>query len=182
MENPLYVKKYGEVTREIKTEPILFFKIYFFVFLVRRSLLWLIIVFLGDYVEIQIAAVCITNGLQFAWVLISRPFKRWIMNFIEIYIEFIALIVSLSLYLFLIFPDEIDAIGIYIIIAWITAVLASSIISFAELIWKIKEWCNNQKTKRKISNTTKTIETLPTIMCSSPSELTRVKRLRLSQA
>ena len=39
------------------------------------------------------------------------------MNFIEIYIEFIALIASLSLYLFLIFPDEIDAIGMYIIIA-----------------------------------------------------------------
>ena len=77
----------------------------------------------------------------------ARPFDRLMINIVDIYIDFIALIVSLSHVIFITSPEESDGIGKFIIIAIITAIIATLSLGFVNTLIRIKEWWQNRKIK-----------------------------------
>ena len=109
------------------------------------------IILLGENDDVQIGAASFINFIHFIWLVIAKPFNRRIMNIIEIYVDFIVVIASLSHSLFIILPDESDSIGLYIIIACITAILASATLGFIDSTQKIKDWCKNRKRKTQVA-------------------------------
>ena len=77
----------------------------------------------------------------------AKPFEKRAINMVEIYTDFVALIVSLSHSLFIISPEESDGIGMFIMISCITAIAASLCMGLVDSISKLKEWLKNRKSK-----------------------------------
>ena len=145
MDDEAYRITYGEISKEMKTEIAFYKKIYTFLFLLRRACLVLCLTLLSEVPELQLGAVSLVNFLYILWIIKARPFESRILNFIEIFIDSVVLLVTLSFSLFLVSPSSSKDLGEFIIALCVIAILVSAVMVFVTLVKKIREWYKNRK-------------------------------------
>ena len=142
-----YTKTIGVITQGVHQDKPFYFKIYSFLFLIRRFLLWVEIVFIGEVPELQIAAVSLTNFSYFIWITYASPFQAKMMNITEILVEFGILLVTLGFNLFLLSSEESSTISLsLIIISWITIIIGCST-AYVKGVAKMWAWFRKRSSK-----------------------------------
>jgi hypothetical protein len=96
-----FTAKFGELVKELRVNNRPEFLLNAFYFFLRRFLLALVIVFTGELPAVQLFFVTLIHVVHMLYTIRARPFTRVIVNSVEIYIELVVVLVTLSFSLYL---------------------------------------------------------------------------------